>query len=543
MLFRSCFTNDDGEFTFDATNSTVKIMVYKSVISNVGFKVEGGTGTATELKVTNTVTNAWEELTFDFSVVEGQMFSRLVIIPDFVEPYVTGQDRTSENIVYFDNIQVPDGVVSGPLPEPAVAAPAPTVAAEEVISIFSDVYPDISGTNFNPGWGQSTVASIVEIAGDTTLRYEGLNYQGIELGSAQDVSEMVYLHVDFWSANSTAFEVFLISQSSGEKNFVFTMTNESWVSVDVPLTHFTDQGLTITDIFQLKFVGNGTIFLDNLYFSKVASVTIPEPAEAAPTPTATPSNVISLFSNAYTNVVVDTWSAVWDVADVADVQVAGDDVKLYTNLTFAGIEFTSQTVDASSMTHFHMDIWTPDPTADTVAFKVKLVDFGADGAYAGGDDTEHQLTFTAPTLMTESWVSIDVPMTDFAGLASQSHLAQMVIEGDPNTVYVDNVYFYDSATAVEKDHGSVPLMFTLEQNYPNPFNPSTKIRFSLAEKNHVTLKVHNLVGQEVATLIDEFRNAGVYDVMFDAADLPTGSYFYSISAGSYSSVKRMVLVK
>ena len=105
-----CFTNDDGEFTFDATNSTVKIMVYKSVISNVGFKVEGGTGTATELKVTNTVTNAWEELTFDFSVVEGQMFSRLVIIPDFVEPYVTGQDRTSENIVYFDNIQVPDEI-------------------------------------------------------------------------------------------------------------------------------------------------------------------------------------------------------------------------------------------------------------------------------------------------------------------------------------------------------------------------------------------------------------------------------------------------
>lgn len=539
-----CFTNDDGEFSFDATNSTVKIMVYKSVISNVGFKVEGGTGTATELKMANTVTNAWEELTFDFSAVQGQTFGRLVIIPDFVEPYVTGQDRTSENIVYFDNIQVPDGVVAGPLPEPTEAAPTPTVAAEEVISIFSDAYKDIPGTNFNPNWGQSTVVSIVEIADDSTLLYNGLNYQGIELDTVLDVSEMVYLHVDFWSANSTALEVFLISQSSGEKSFALTMTNESWVRVDIPLTHFTDQGLTITDIFQLKFVGNGTIYLDNLYFSKVASVITPEPAEAAPAPTANASNVISLFSNAYTNVVVDTWSAVWDQADVAEVQVAGDDVKLYTNLTYAGIEFTSQTVDASLMTHFHIDIWTPDSTADPAVFKVKLVDFGADGAYAGGDDVEHELVFDANSgLATETWVSFDIPFTDFINLTTRGHLAQLIISGDPNTVYVDNVYFYNSETAVEEIHGSVPLIYVLEQNYPNPFNPTTRIRFSLPEANHVILKVYNLIGQQVAILLDEFRNAGIYDVTFDARELPAGMYLYSFSVGSFTSVKKMMFVK
>jgi len=98
-----CWTDGDGEFTFDSTNSTVKIMVYKPVISDVAFKVEGQ-GPATELKVANTVTDQWEELTFDFSSVEGQTYSRLVIIPDFAE-------RSQENIVYFDNIQVPNGVV------------------------------------------------------------------------------------------------------------------------------------------------------------------------------------------------------------------------------------------------------------------------------------------------------------------------------------------------------------------------------------------------------------------------------------------------
>lgn len=543
MNWALCFTNGDGEFTFDATNSTVKIMVHKPVISNVGFKVEGGTGTVTELKVPNTVINAWEEITFDFSALAGQVFSRLVIIPDFVEPYVTGQDRAAENIIYFDNIQVPDGVVAGPLPEPTEAAPIPGPAAEDVISIFSDVYADIPGTNFNPNWGQSTVVSNVEVAGDSTLLYAGLNYQGIELGSVQDLTEMVYLHVDFWSANSTALEVFLISQSSGEKSFVFTMTNEAWVSVDIPLTHYTDQGLTITDIFQLKFVGNGTVYLDNLYFSRVPSITVAEPTEAAPTPTADASNVISLFSNAYTNVVVDTWSAVWDAADVADVQIAGDDVKLYTNLTFAGIEFVSQTIDASSMTHFHIDIWTPDPTDDPAAFKVKLVDFGADGAYAGGDDTEHSLAFTAPLLKTESWVSIDVPLSDFESLASTSHLAQMIIEGDPNTVYVDNVYFYTPATAVEESNPSLPVDFVLEQNYPNPFNPATVIRFTLPEANHVTLNVYNLLGQKVATLLDGFTNAGTMQVLFDAEALPAGTYIYSLSAGNFTSVKTMMLLK
>ena len=101
---------------------------------------------------------------------------------------------------------------------------------------------------------------------------------------------------------------------------------------------------------------------------------------------------------------------------MADVQVAGDDTKLYTNLVFAGIESTSQPIDASAMTHFHMDIWTPDPTAAPAVFKIKLVDFGADGAFDGGDDIEHEITLddtTTPALATGDWVSFDIPLSDF----------------------------------------------------------------------------------------------------------------------------------
>jgi len=184
-----------------------------------------------------------------------------------------------------------------------------------------------------------------------------------------------------------------------------------------------------------------------------AVVVITEPLVAAPTPTVDSSNVISLFSNAYNNAVVDTWSTSWDQADVADTQVVGNDTKLYTNLVYAGIETVAQVIDASKMTHFHMDIWTPDATEDPAAFKIKLVDFGADGVWggAGSDDVEHEISITAattPALATGEWVSIDLPLSDFTGLTTTSHMAQYIISGDPNTVYVDNMYFYKAPNPI-----------------------------------------------------------------------------------------------
>ncbi len=227
-----------------------------------------------------------------------------------------------------------------------------------------------------------------------------------------------------------------------DENSMPPLATGSWVGIDVPLSDFTNL-TTRAHLAQLIISGDpNTVFVDNVYFYFEAPTA---PTVPAPTPTVPAADVISLFSNAYTDVPVDTWSAVWDQADVADVQVVGDDVKLYTNLVFAGIEFTSQTIDATAMTHFHMDIWTPDPTAAPAVFRIKLVDFGADGAFGGGDDVEHELTLddnSTPPLATGSWVSIDVPLSDFTSLTTRAHLAQLIISGDPNTVYVDNVYFH-----------------------------------------------------------------------------------------------------
>jgi hypothetical protein len=357
------FTDDDGQFTFDATNSTVKIMVWKPVISPVHFKVEGATGTPTELTVDNTVTNQWEELTFDFSSVEGQTYNRLVILPDF---YARPQDNT----MYVDNIQVPNGEIII-LPEPTVPAPTPTLPQGEVISIYSDAYTTLPGVNLNPNWGQGTQFSLIAIQGDSTMVYGNLNFQGTELNQNLnlDSAGMQYVHIDFWTPNSTELNFFLINPGAIQQSVALVPpgTTEQWTSVFIPLTDF-EPTVDLTKVFQLMFTGNGTIYLDNIYFSTMVS-----------------------------------------------------DVKEIT--------------------------------------------------------------------------------------------------------------------------GVLPSDYNLEQNYPNPFNPTTNIRFGLTEANQVNLIVYNTLGQEVATLVKGFMNAGTYEVNFDAQNLPTGTYFYSIIAGDFNSVKKMLLIK
>jgi len=98
-------------------------------------------------------------------------------------------------------------------------------------------------------------------------------------------------------------------------------------------------------------------------------------------------------------------------------------------------------------------------------------------------------------------------------------------------------------TFISDDTQHTPEQFTLYQNYPNPFNPVTTITYSLSEQSHVTLTVYNILGSEVGTLVNEQHVPGTYSVTFDAMDLPSGIYFYTLQAGSFSETKRMVLTK
>ncbi|MFZ4456543.1 MAG: T9SS type A sorting domain-containing protein [Bacteroidales bacterium] len=157
-------------------------------------------------------------------------------------------------------------VVTATTASAMAAAPAPTAPADKVISIFSNAYTDVANTNFNPGWGQSTVVSTVDVAGNPTLKYANLNYQGTELATHVNASSMNKLHIDVFTVNETSLQITPISPGH-ELLVALTPLNQNvWNSFDVPLTSFT--GVVMSDIFQFKIVGSGgkTVYLDNLYF-------------------------------------------------------------------------------------------------------------------------------------------------------------------------------------------------------------------------------------------------------------------------------------
>ena len=99
-------------------------------------------------------------------------------------------------------------------------------------------------------------------------------------------------------------------------------------------------------------------------------------------------------------------------------------------------------------------------------------------------------------------------------------------------------------TAVEEETNPTTVTnFELQQNYPNPFNPSTKIKYSLAEQSQVTLKVYNILGKEIATLVNEVKGNGNHEVSFDGSGLASGVYFYTLQAGKITQTRKMILMK
>jgi hypothetical protein len=114
------------------------------------------------------------------------------------------------------------------------------------------------------------------------------------------------------------------------------------------------------------------------------------------------------------------------------------------------------------------------------------------------------------------------------------------LDTNPAEIFVAAYLFGPTAIG---DVQNVPNSFSLEQNYPNPFNPSTRISYTIAQSGPVALKVYDVLGKEVASLVNEVKDAGTYTVDFNASNLANGAYFYKLQAGSFSQVKSMMLLK
>jgi hypothetical protein len=164
----------------------------------------------------------------------------------------------------------------------------------------------------------------------------------------------------------------------------------------------------------------------------------------APTPTHDPNNVISIYTEAYPNQPVEYYNGYWAPYQTtlsADFTINGDNVLNYTNFNFVGIQFSAPTINASQMTHLHLEIYIPNPIVTGAQFKIQVVDFGADGVFGGTDNSSSTLTFTSPLLVSQNWIIFDIPLSSFIGLNNKAHLAQIIFEGSNLTnFYADNIY-------------------------------------------------------------------------------------------------------
>ncbi len=333
--------------------------------------------------------------------------------------------ETTEYTTTFDAVAILQPISS--------AATPPTRNADDVISVYSAKYTDISGVDFNPDWGQSGQGSSYaefDLNGDTMLQYINLSYQGVQFAAAEDLTEMEYLHMDIWTADVTTIETSLISATNGEKPVTSTLTADQWTSIDIPISDFTDQGLTVADIHQLKFVGApwaaGTVFIDNIYFYRASTAAV--------------SGSLPIdFESDYAFSSFDGGS----IATVENPDTSGNTSATVAELikgagqTWAGSKITvEEPFDVSENTVVTMKVWSPRVGLDV------LMKFEDDVVWP---DTSATDEITVATTVANAWEELSFTITGVDSSLSYYNLVLIMDNGTVGdgssdyTLYIDDI--------------------------------------------------------------------------------------------------------
>ncbi|MBX9808492.1 MAG: T9SS type A sorting domain-containing protein [Flavobacteriaceae bacterium] len=266
-------------------------------------------------------------------------------------------------------------------------------------------------------------------------------------------------------------------------------------------------------------------YVDNIKGIGVAPPVDPVPSVAAPTPPArNPADVISLYSDAYTNITINDWSAGlgWNgKAPITDLTLAGNNTKKIAFGDFIGVDFgAGNHIDATAMTTFHMDFWIPGTTdLSGKVLSPKLSQWGG----TAGEVSSLLLTYT-PTV-NGTWASIDAPVSTFAGSQTRNDIAQFLISSNLGLVYVDNIYIYKgTALGVQKFDASSLKM------YPNPVKNTLTIDANSAIQR---VSVYNILGQEVLKASPKINS-----VTLQTSELQKGVYMVTTEIdGKVSTLK------
>ena len=168
--------------------------------------------------------------------------------------------------------------------------------------------------------------------------------------------------------------------------------------------------------------------------------------DLAPVPTRDPSKVISIYSDTYTNVPVDFFNGFWEpfqTTQSSEFAIGGNNMINYTNFNFVGNQFANPTVDATQKSKVHINMYIPNSVPANVDFLITLVDFGADQADGGGDDTRQQVFFDKALFVADSWITLEFPIT----MTNKNNMGLIIYENingsSLSNFYLDNIYFYE----------------------------------------------------------------------------------------------------
>jgi hypothetical protein len=216
--------------------------------------------------------------------------------------------------------------------------------------------------------------------------------------------------------------------------------------------------------------------------------------------------------------------------------------------------FTNEIDKVSHVRYFQVRFDRVIVSTPSMSFDKFSPSYGTDDGVAEGN-TNLRVAYSIDSLATWNGINQTTPHTTSltsppTRITPDSLGTPIVLNVGAGSIYVaiaravgttDNSLEY-TGTGVN-DNNLNPLGFNLSQNYPNPFNPSTKINFTINQKSLVTIKVFNVLGKEISTIMNSEKEPGTYNVVFNAGNLSNGVYFYKLTAGSYSSVKKMILMK
>lgn len=313
--------------------------------------------------------------------------------------------------------------------QPIASAPTPVSRKEtDVISIYGDAYTNLANINYNPDWGQSGQGSSFaefDLNGDQMLNYINLSYQGIDFGQEIDVSGMEFLHLDVWTADAESIEVSAIRPGPDERPITIDLVANEWNSIEIPLSNYTDQGLTLSDLFQLKLVGSpwaaGTVFIDNIYFYKaptgISSTKIEDFEGTAPT-----------FTD-FGNIEATTVIANPDNSGLNTTNNVAQFTKTANAETWAGTFFgPSNAIDLVNYSNINLKTWSPKIGA---VVKVKLENADASTVYE----------IDAVTTKSNSWEDLTF---DFSKAPSADYVNFVIFfdfgnVGDGATYYFDEI--------------------------------------------------------------------------------------------------------